>query len=212
MEKQVIRHPLAVRLNHWLVAVSGIMLIFSGFGEMPMYKRYNVTSIPGLGWSGDYSRMLDIHYVMAAVFTAAVIFHLLYHFRRKEFAIWPQKGDFSESLVTIKAMLSGRKEPPHDKFLAEQRLAYAAFGGASLVLILTGLIKTYKNTGPVVLDPVFLNVVTYIHTLTTIAFLLLFFAHLGAFVIKANWPLLRSMFTGTVPERYARERHGHWKI
>lgn len=211
MSNTVERHSGAVRATHWLVALSGIVLIFSGFGEMPMYKRYNLTKLPGLGWSGDYSAMLDIHYLAAAIFCAAVFFHMLYHYRRREFSILPKKGDFSESLVTMKAMLLGRKEPVHGKFLAEQRLAYAIMGGTTLALILTGLIKTYKNTGPVVLDPIFLNVITYIHTLATILFLLLFVAHIGAFVLWVNWPLLKSMFTGRVSAEYARERHGHWK-
>lgn len=203
---------MAVRITHWLVAASGILLIFSGFGEMPMYKRYNVVKIPGLGWSGDYWTMLDIHYLTAAIFTAAVFFHILYHYRRREFAIMPRKGDFHESLVTIKAMLRGRKEPPHEKFLAEQRLAYVIMGATSILLIITGLIKVYKNIGPVVLNPVFLNVVTYIHTLSTMLFMALFFAHIGAFLLKANWPLLKSMFTGTVTREYAGSRHGNWKM
>lgn len=211
MKGEVLRHPGVVRATHWLVAISGIVLIFSGFGEMPMYKRYYVTAIPGLGWSGDYSIMLDIHYLAAAVFTAAVFFHMLYHLRRREFAILPKKGDVAESLVTIKAMLSGKKEPPHEKFLAEQRLAYVAMGAITLMLIVTGLIKTYKNTGPVVLDPTFLNVVTYAHTLATMLFLGFFIAHIAVFVIKANWPLFKSMFTGKVSREYAESRHGHWK-
>lgn len=212
MSDKIVRHTPAVRATHWLVAVSGILLMFSGFGEMPMYKRYFVTSIPGLGWSGDYAIMLDIHYLTAAVFCGAVAFHLLYHFRRREFAILPKKGDVAESMVTLKAMLRGKKEPPHEKFLAEQRLAYAGMGVVTLMLVVTGLIKTYKNTGPVVLDPIFLNVVTYAHTLSTMLFMAFFFMHLGVFVLKANWPLLKSMFTGTVSRDYARERHGHWKV
>lgn len=209
---RVIRHPGVVRFVHWAAALSGIALIFSGFGEMPMYKRYLVTSIPGLGWAGDYWIHLVIHYVSAFVFTAAVLFHVVFHWRREEYAALPKRGDAVESVHVVKAMLTGKKEPPHGKFLAEQRLAYVAMGAVSLVLIATGLVKTYKNTGPVILDPILMNAVTYAHTLATMLFLVLFIAHVAALLIPANWPLLKSMFTGAVSRAYARERHGKWEI
>ena len=37
-----IRHSLTVRVTHWVVALSGILLLFSGFGQLPLYKRYNL--------------------------------------------------------------------------------------------------------------------------------------------------------------------------
>jgi cytochrome b subunit of formate dehydrogenase len=51
----VLRHSPIELAEHWLLAISGLLLIFSGFGELPMYKRYMVTEIPGLGWQGIFS-------------------------------------------------------------------------------------------------------------------------------------------------------------
>jgi len=208
----VARHDNAVRLTHWAVAVSGLVLIFSGFGTMPLYGRFYVNELPGLGWSSDYLIQQVIHYVAAMLFTAAVFFHLVFHLRRREFAAIPQKGDAKESVAIIKAMVTGQEEPPSGKFLAEQRLAYAAMGLTSLLLIATGLVKVYKNTGVITLDPTFLQVVTLTHTLATMIFLALFIAHLGAFLIKANRPLFPSMFTGKVRRDYAEHRHSKWDI
>lgn len=208
----VLRHSLTVRLTHWLVAISGILLVFSGFGEMPMYKRYNVVKLPGMAWTSDFNTMLIIHYVAAVVFTASVVFHIIYHIRRKEFAAVPQKGDTKESIQIIKAMLTGKEEPANGKFLAEQRLAYAAIGGVSIILVITGLIKVYKNIGVIILSPTLIKVVTLAHTAATMLFLILFIAHLGAFAVKANWPLLPSMFSGKVKREYAKQRHQKWKI
>ncbi len=208
---RVKRHSALVRLTHWLVALSGLVLVFTGMGELPMYKRYNVIKLPGLAWASDFELNLVIHYYAAAVFVFAVVFHVLYHLRRREFSIVPRKGDLKESIQIVKAMLTGGQEPAHEKFLAEQRLAYAAIGGAALVLMVTGLVKTYKNLGPVVLEPGFLGMVTLIHTAFTVIFVLLIVAHLGAFAIKANWPLLPSIFTGYVSRQYASQRHARWK-
>src|SRR4030042_399662 len=59
----VLRHSPVELAEHWLLALSGLLLIFSGFGELPMYKRYMVTQIPGLGWAGDFFVNLKIHYL-----------------------------------------------------------------------------------------------------------------------------------------------------
>lgn len=207
----VLRHSLIVRIIHWLVALSGLALVFTGMGELPMYKRYGVTAIPGLTWSGDFILNLKLHYIFAGLFMTAVFFHMTFHLRRREFAAFPKKGDLSESIEIIKCMVMKHKEPPHEKFLAEQRLAYFAIGIASLALIVTGIVKTYKNLGVITLDPIFLQAITLTHTALTLLFMVLIVAHLAAFLIKANWPLLPSILTGKVKRSYATERHPRWK-
>ncbi|MCX7771473.1 MAG: cytochrome b/b6 domain-containing protein, partial [Proteobacteria bacterium] len=72
------RHTRKEIIIHWLVAVSGIILIVSGFGEMPMYKRYNITKIPFLQFLGSYEINLVIHYIFAAIFVFAVFYHIVY--------------------------------------------------------------------------------------------------------------------------------------
>ena len=211
-ENKVLRHSKTVRLTHWLVAISSFVLLFSGLGQLPMYKRYKLVELPGMAWASNYEITLVMHLIAAAVFSGAIIFHLVYHFRRREFAAIPKKGDMKESIHIIKAMLSGQKEPPHGKFLAEQRLAYVAIGGVSLILLITGLIKVFKNLGPITLPPTFIEIVTLIHTAATPIFLLLVVAHLGAFALKANLPLLPSMFTGYVSQKYAEMRHPLWNF
>lgn len=205
------RHSPAVMIIHWLVAVSGFVLLFSGLGQLPMYKRYNVIKIPGLEWSGNFEITYAMHLIAAVFFGGAILFHVVYHWRRKEYGALPKKGDISESIHIIKAMLKGEKEPPHAKFLAEQRLAYAAIAIVSLVLLLTGIIKVYKNLGAITLPPAFINTVTLIHTAFTPIFFLLIVAHLAAFILKANRPLLPTMFSGYVDKEYADERHPLWE-
>ncbi len=208
----VFRHSLVVRLNHWLIAVSGILLLFSGFGQMPMYKRYNLIKIPGLAWSSNYEITLLIHYVSAAIFTGVVLFHLTYHFRRKEFAILPQKGDLVGALQGFLAMVGLAKEPRHGKFQAKQRLIYAIIGSTSLILIFTGVIKSYKNLGPIILDPMLLQWVAFIHTIAGMFFMLLFVAHVAALMLKSHRPMIPSMFSGRIDRHYAEKHHPEWKF
>lgn len=209
---KVLRHSMTVRLTHWIIACSGIMLLFSGFGQMPMYKRYNVVKIPGLAWSSNYEITLLLHYIAAAVFTATVVFHLLYHFRRKEFSILPQKGDLGNGIQGFLAMFGLGTEPRHEKFQAKQRIIYLVIGLTSLLLILTGLVKSYKNMGIITLDPMFLQWTAFIHTGLGMAFMLLFLAHVAALLLKSHRPMIPSMFTGKISREYVEKHHPDWVI
>lgn len=209
-EGYVVRHSMLVMIQHWLVALSGLVLLFSGFGQMPVYKRYMLNQVPGFTWASDFILQFKIHMAAAAVFTFAGIFHLVYHYIEGGRSILPMKGDVKESIHIIKAMVKGEKEPPHGKFLAEQRLAYALIGFSIIVLILSGFLKFADNLLGVTIpySVVFWN--TMVHNLATVLFLFAFLAHIGAFILKANWPLFTSMFSGKVKLQYAEERHPLW--
>jgi len=208
--KAILRHGPIELIEHWVLALSGLLLIFSGFGELPMYKRYMVTQIPGLGWAGDFFINLKIHYLAGIVFVSIMVFHAIFHGWLVHQGLLPQKGDFKASLITILSMFGFGKEPKSDKYLAEQRLAYAYLGGVGLILVLTGIVKVLKNLPGVYLPPVLITSMTLTHTFATIFFLLGVLAHLAALIFKVNRPLTKSIFTGEVDIEYVKERHTVW--
>lgn len=57
----------------------------------------------------------------------------------------PRAGDIKSSLEVIKSFFDKAEEPPFHKYLPEQRLAYAGMAFIIAMLILSGLVKTYKN-------------------------------------------------------------------
>ena len=207
---RVRRHSWLELAEHWLLAISALVLIFSGFGELPMYKRYMLTQLPLMGWAGDFHIQLKIHYVAALVFVSVMVFHFSYHGLSGHGGLLPRRGDVGGSIRTILAMLGVGHEPKADKFLPEQRLAYAYMAVVGGVLVLTGLVKVLKNLEGFFLPPGWVTGITLVHTFATIFFLLGVIAHLGALLIRANRPLLRAILTGWVDAGYARERHGIW--
>jgi len=206
----VLRHSPIELAEHWLLAISGLLLIFSGFGELPMYKRYMVTQIPGFDWAGDFFINLKIHYLAGVVFVSIIVFHALYHGWLGHQGLIPRKGDVKASCKTILCMLGFGEEPKMDKYLPEQRLAYAYLGGVGLILVLTGMVKVIKNIPGVYLAPALISSMTLIHTFGTIFFLLGVLAHLAALIFKVNRPLVKSIFTGEVDPEYAQDRHSIW--
>ena len=206
----VLRHSPVELAEHWILAISGLLLIFSGFGELPMYKRYMVTQIPGLGWAGDFFINLKIHYLAGIVFVSIVVFHALYHGWLGHQGLVPRRGDVKASLITILSMFGFGEEPKSHKYLPEQRLAYAYLGGVGLILVLTGMVKVIKNLPGVYLSPSLITWMTLIHTFATIFFLLGVLAHLAALIFKVNRPLVKSVFTGEVNLGYVQDRHTIW--
>jgi formate dehydrogenase gamma subunit len=204
------RLSLSARLVHWAVALSTVVLVFTGFGQMPMYARYKIDLLPLLGWSSDFTIAITLHYLAAAVLILAATYHLALHGLRRDFDILPRRGDVRESYHIIKSMLGRGEEPPSHKFLAEQRLAYAFIAGSLLLIIMTGYVKVLKNLPGVDLPYGLLWTATTVHNLAT--FLLLFgvAGHLVAFIFKENRHLLPGMFHGKVDLEYARRRHCLW--
>ena len=206
----VVRHSTLELIEHWAIALSGLILLVTGIFELPVGKRYYIVNVPGLGWSADFITSLYLHYAAAVVFTAAGMFHLVYHGLRGEKGLLPRRGDLSESIKVIKSLFGFGEEPPMHKYLPEQRLAYVGMAFIILMLIVSGLVKTYKNIyAPDMSYPVLLWA-TWIHSIFFILFFLAFIAHMAAIALRPNWPMVRGIFTGRVRLDYARHRHPLW--
>lgn len=211
MKNKIKRHSTIELIEHWSIAISGIVLLFTGLGCLPLYKRYYISEIPGFGWTADFYNVTLVHYVASIVFLSAVIFHIVYHGLRKDFALLPKRGDISQSIKVLAAMIGLGKEPPSEKYLPEQRIAYVGIGIIILLLTITGVVKVLKNLEWIVLSPTLESINTLIHTLTGFLFMLALIVHVGTVVVfRSNWPLLKSMFTGYVDEEYAKHRHALW--
>ena len=207
---RILRQSFENRLSHWLVAISTFVLIFTGFGQMPMYARYGIAALPGMAWAADYQLTLLLHYTAGAVLVFAVVFHVLGAIVTSRYDIMPRKGDVKESAQIIAAMFGRGEEPPSHKYLAEQRLAYAFIGANVLLVVISGIIKVVKNLPGIDMNPTFLFITTAVHNAAAVFIILGVVGHLAAFVFKANRALLPAMIDGTVDREYAKHRHPLW--
>ena len=204
------RHSTIVLIEHWAIAISGLLLVITGIFQLPIAQRYYITEVPGLTWSGDFIFSLNIHYAASIVFIAACLFHVFYHALLGHKAMLPKKGDIRQSIQVIRSFLGKVEEPPFHKYLPEQRLAYAGMVVIIAGLIISGLVKTYKNIFAPDMSLGILLWATWVHNILFILFVLAFFAHMAAIVIRPNRPMVRSIFTGNIRLDYARQRHPLW--
>ena len=52
----------------WFYLITIFCLTLTGFGQMPIFKRYYIADIPGLGWLAEFFITHYIHYLGAILF------------------------------------------------------------------------------------------------------------------------------------------------
>lgn len=75
----------------WAFIILVGMLTFTGFMQMPLAKRYYLTEVPGLAWTGDFLLVHKLHYVFAIALLFLVGMVLVHWFSewRKKLALTP---------------------------------------------------------------------------------------------------------------------------
>jgi hypothetical protein len=61
-DTRVVSQPL-----RWIYLTTTFFLVLTGFGQMPIFKRYYIADIPGLGWLAEFFVTHYIHYLGAVV-------------------------------------------------------------------------------------------------------------------------------------------------
>ncbi|HPS56638.1 MAG TPA: FeS-binding protein [Spirochaetota bacterium] len=64
----------------WTAIASVMALAVTGFGQMPLYKRYYLGSMPGLGWTADYYITHNIHYISAVILLGLAAYYITKYF------------------------------------------------------------------------------------------------------------------------------------
>jgi len=138
------------KILKWLFIVTITAMTISGFGQMPIFKRYYIADIPGLAWTANYYVTHNIHYTGGVILLALSAYLLTEYFLilKKSFYI-TRPGFFiifSLSGIIISGIL---------KVISSQRGVY--FGKTTLIsldlihtiltfvlLILLGLFSVLK--------------------------------------------------------------------
>ena len=57
--------------------ITVFFLVLTGFGQMPIFKRYYIADIPGLGWLAKFYITHYMHYLFAILFIALVTYIII---------------------------------------------------------------------------------------------------------------------------------------
>jgi hypothetical protein len=56
------------------------MLTLTGFGQMPIFKRYYIADIPGLGWLSQFYVTHYMHYLFAIIIIGIIVYSITKYF------------------------------------------------------------------------------------------------------------------------------------
>ena len=71
------RSKTANRAVRYVYLITVLFLTLSGFGQMPIFKRYYIADIPGFGWLAQFYVTHYIHYLGAILILALVTYLII---------------------------------------------------------------------------------------------------------------------------------------
>lgn len=186
------------RVNHWVTAISLIVLALSGLALFTP-SLYFLTALFG---GGQTARWLHPIVGVVLFISFAILFAQLWWlniFRREDFT-W---------LRHIDEVVKGEEErlPELGKYNAGQKLVFWAMAGLIILLIVTGVMIWQQYFPDLVSIPTRRWALLF-HSLAAVAIILVFIAH----VYAAIWTrgTIRAMTRGTVTGGWAWKHHRKW--
>ena len=67
------------RPMRFVYVLTVFLMALTGFGQMPIYKRYYLSDIPGFGWLANFWTTRYVHYAGAALLLAIVAYMVVQH-------------------------------------------------------------------------------------------------------------------------------------
>jgi formate dehydrogenase subunit gamma len=203
---RVLRHDGAAIVEHWTHGIGTAVLLVTGLSLGALF-------IPSLLARQQVWAAMNVHFVAVILFLFGTFYYgantLLASHRFGEHL--PTKNAFRYTIQHYGRLLGNKKleMPPEDKYFESEKMAYLLAIGATVTIILTGILKVAAHV--VAIPGVVMGVATLLHDVATLGMLAFFLAHIFfAAILPMGWPMLRSMFTGYVSLKHAEEEHAGW--
>jgi hypothetical protein len=95
------------RFVRYIYLFTILMLALTGFGQMPIFKRYYIADIPGLGWLAQFYVTHYMHYLAAIVFFALVAYFIVDYFMANRSRVKLSASGYVSSLILLGIITSG---------------------------------------------------------------------------------------------------------
>jgi cytochrome b subunit of formate dehydrogenase len=154
------------RLQHWLLAVSFLTLVWSGFALKYPGQWW---SRPMLFWEGEVPVRSLVHRVAAVVFMAVTVMHAISlgvsgKLRRHWRELWPRRRDIAEGISSLGYNLGlWQIQPPISQHSYIEKAEYWAVVWGAAVMIASGVILWANDYALAWLPNSVLDVATAVH-------------------------------------------------
>jgi hypothetical protein len=90
-----------------LYVLTLLFIALSGFGQMPIFKRYYIADIPGLAWLAQYYITHIIHYIAAALLIGLVFYRVTEYLLSARYQVRLTISGFVRGGLILGLILSG---------------------------------------------------------------------------------------------------------
>ena len=207
--ERVVRHGLAARISHWILAAATLALLITAF-------------VPILGFKFPW---LTIHWVSGAILIAYILFHVVDALVRGTMSsMWISFRDIREGISRTRGFFSHTDDPATrpGKWGMENKLfhhltALAGLGVAVTGIFMTGRIETwFWGANPYFLDysEATWGLIFALHGASAVALVGLLIAHFYFALRPDKFWITKSMFRGwiTRDEYLARHNPQRWPV
>ncbi len=66
-----------MNIQSYIYGITFFFITLSGFAQMPIFKRYYIADIPGLGWLANFYITHLMHYIFAGIFIGLVVYSII---------------------------------------------------------------------------------------------------------------------------------------
>ena len=84
-----------------------LLLTLTGFGQMPIFKRYYIADIPGLGWLAQFFVTHYVHYLAAILFLALTAYFVVDHLMLQKKQLRLTASGYVRGAILAGIMVSG---------------------------------------------------------------------------------------------------------
>jgi len=213
--RQVVRLTANEVAQHWVLMVSFIVLVVSGF-SLRFSEAWGVRWL--FGWGGGEGFVIrgTVHRVAGAVFLGWMAWHVVY-LKTRGGRGWLRdilvcRRDLSDFVQHVLFFVGRRSEPPKfGRFSYMEKCEYWALVWGAVIMAATGVMLWFDNwfTGSVGVPKVVLDVGHVIHYYEAwLATLAIVVWHVYATVFSPPvYPMNPSWWAGRMPEEMYREEH-----
>lgn len=191
LPEHVVKHGLAARLFHWVMAASMLVLLFTGF--LPIV--------------GIQFAWVTIHWIAGVVLTLSIVYHIVHAmFFLDPWSVWVGPSDISEGLTRLRHQLGADVTPPSkpSKYPLDNRLYHTAVLVTGLGVIVTGLLMMFRvetalwARNPYILGDQSWGYVYVVHGLCSVGLVTLTMAHIYFAIRPEKYWMTRTMFYGWI--------------
>jgi len=185
------------RFVHWVLAISCLLLCYTGLGIM--FKELNFFGVIFGGLKG----LSTVHDIMAVVFAVSLVLAIVMWWKEAGIFVFPEDLDW---IMTAGGYLwHVDKVPETGKYNPGQKMFFLTVALCGLMMVCTGFFMWY----PTILPAALMDWVYVLHALGFVVIFAFFFVHLYLGTI-GNPGTVQAMITGWVTRNWLKKQHPKW--